>query len=186
LPWRLRTVTGPLVASGVTAAADGAFTVSGLPPGTYNLCAYGVKNTDLGSCEWGQGTTRVNIASGQTAQVTLTVTQGTLLTFEIQDPRQQIRSLEDLQPAGGGLALTGANFAIGIWAGARYLRAALVSTSGTMRRYQLAIPQSAVRLYLDTSLNAVDASSVPILARQQGATIAAGSQAEVVVNITVP
>lgn len=182
-----RVVTGPRVASGIKTAADGSFAVSGLPPATYNLCAYGVNSADLGSCEWGQGTTRAVLASGQTAQFSFQVAQGTLLTFQVQDAQQQIKSLEDLQPTHGGIVLTGANFAIGVWAGSRYVRAGLVSASGNTRQYQVAIPKTAiVRLHLDTSLNVVDATGAAIPARQPSSTLEAGGQSEVTVKLTVP
>ena len=102
-------------------------------------------------------------------------------------PRHQILDLADLQTANGRLPVSGANFAIGAWAGSRYARAKLVSTSGATRRYQLAIPKTAaVRLFLDTSLNVVDATGMAISAGRPSSTLAAGGQAEVVINLTIP
>jgi hypothetical protein len=67
------------------------------------------------------------------------------------------------------------------------MRATLVSTSGTTRLYQLAIPKTAaVRLHLDTSMNVLDAAGAALLLRGPGATLAAGGQNDVIVNLTVP
>jgi hypothetical protein len=179
--------TGPLLGSGVKTGADGKFAVGGLPAATYHLCAYGSKNTDLGSCEWVQGTMRVDLAAGQTAQVNLQIAEGTLLTFQVQDPKQQVVDLESLRVASGKPSVSAANFAIGVWAGTRYARATLVSTTGATRRYQLAIPKTAaVRLYLDTSLHVLDGSAMSLPVRAPSTTLAAAGQAEVITYLTIP
>lgn len=182
-----RVYSGPSLAAGVRTGAGGTFSVSGLPPETYNLCAYGPGPADLGSCEWGQGTTQISVTSGQTAQLTFQVAQGTLLTFQVQDPRQQIKSLEDLHSGNGGPALNGANFGIGVWVGSHYTRAAQVSAAGTTRQYQVAVPKTAdALLYLDTSLAVLDATETPVPTSQQSKTIAPGGQAGVTIILTVP
>src|SRR5207249_1903846 len=129
-------------------AADGRFSIRGLPAATYHLFAYGVKDTHLGSCEWGQGTMRVDLTQGQTEQVKFQIAEGTIFTFHVEDPKHQIRDLTDLQTASARQPLSGGNFAIGLWAGARYTRARLASTNGATRKYQIAIPKTAhVRLF---------------------------------------
>ena len=60
-----------------------------------------------------------NLPTDSPEEVNFQVAQGTLLTFQVQDAQQQIKSLEDLAPANAGIALTGANFAVGVWAGSR-------------------------------------------------------------------
>jgi hypothetical protein len=112
--------TGSSISSSVRTAADGSFVATGLPAATYQLCAYGTRDSHLGSCEWGQGTTGVNLASDQTVNLKFVVAEGTLLTFQVEDPKHQIRDLESLQAETGRPAPPGANFAIGIWAGTRY------------------------------------------------------------------
>lgn len=155
--------------------------------GTYNLCAYGVSNTDLGSCEWGQGTTQVTLSAGQTISLNFQVAQGALLTFQVQDLTRKIVSLEDLPVVHGRLPLTGANFGIGIWAGSRYVRAALVSKTAITRQYEVAIPKTAtVRLYLDTSLAVLDANAAAIPLRQVAATIRPAGQRALTINLSVP
>jgi hypothetical protein len=181
-----RLLTGPVATAGLTTASDGTFSVSGLPAATYHLCAYGVKANHLGSCEWSLGTMHADLADGQAVQVTLVVAEGTLLTFQVADPRNQIKDLESLSTPGGRVALSGANFGIGVWAGTRYARATLVSTSGATREYQLAIPKTAtVRLFLDTSLGVADATGSAIPVGQPSMTLAAGGQAEVITNLTI-
>jgi hypothetical protein len=182
-----RVATGPIVSSAVQTSADGSFAASGLPPATYHLCAYGVKDNHLGSCEWGQGTARVDLSEGQTARLRLVVAEGTMLTFQVEDPKHQVRDLESLPIVDGRLPLSGANFGIGVWAGSRYARARLVSVNGVLRRYQLAIPKNAsVRLFLDTTLPVADAAGAAAVVRLPGPVLAAAGQAEVVVNLTIP
>ena len=192
VPAMVRTVnglapSGPIVASYALTDTNGDFSVTGLPAGRYNLCAYGTKSTHLGSCEWGRGITGASLVSGQTATVHFQIADGTLLTFQVQDPRNQIRDLESLPAVNGRMPLTGANFAIGVWAGTRYARARLVSTSGATRQYQLAIPKTlSVRLHLDTLLNVVDANTVAVPLGKQSLTISAGGLAAISTNLTVP
>ena len=153
----------------------------------YSLCAYGSKSTHLNSCEWGRGITGVNLVSGQTATVNFQLADGTLLTFQVQDPRNQIRDLESLPVVNGRMPLTGANFAIGVWAGTRYVRARLVSTTGATRQYELAIPKTvSVRLHLDTLLNVLDANSAAVPLGKTSLTIPAGGLAAITTNLTVP
>ena len=182
-----RVITGPGIGAAVKTAADGTFAVTGLPSAGYLLCAYGTKSNHLGSCEWGQGTARVDVADGQTAHLTFVVAEGALITFQVEDPKQQVIDLESLPVANGRLPLTGANFSIGISAGTRYERARLLSVTGATRRYQLAIPKTAtIRLYLDTTLNVADAQGAAIALRQQSTAVAAGGQDEVVVHLAIP
>jgi hypothetical protein len=182
-----RISTGTFVSSGARTVADGSFAISGLPPAVYYLCAYGTKDDHLGTCEWGQGTTSVPLADGQTAQVRFVVAEGTLLTFQVEDPKHQVVDLESLPTVNGGMALTGANFSIGIWAGTRYARAKLLSVNGATRRYQLAIPKTAaIRLHLDTSLHVADSNGGALALRQPSSTLAAGGQSEVIINLAIP
>ena len=85
------------------------------------------------------------------------------------------------------MPLSGANFAIGVWAGTRYTRAKLVGVNGASRRYQVAIPKSAtVRLHLDTSLTVVDENGAALATARPSIAIAAAGQAEIVTTLTVP
>jgi hypothetical protein len=92
-----RVSVGTVVGAGVKTGADGSFAVSGLEPASYGLCAYGSKESHLGTCDWGQGTVQVNVTSGQAIQLRFQVVEGTILTFQVQDPKQQIRDGADLR-----------------------------------------------------------------------------------------
>jgi len=176
---------GPAVGGTVRTASDGTFNVSGLPASKYHLCAYGPRNTDLGSCEWGTGSTNVDLASIQPA-LRFHISTGTLLTFQVNDPHHRIKDLADLRTPDGRMPLTGGNFAIGIWAGTRYAVAQLVSTNGAGRQYQLAIPRNAsVRLFLDTPFTVVDGNGSSISVGRPSTTIAAAGQAAITISLTV-
>ena len=106
---------------------------------------------------------------------------------KVADPRSQIKDLESLAPPGGGAALSGANFGIGVWVGTRYARAGLISVASGVRTYQLAVPTTAVaRVYLDTSLKVLDSTAATLSVHQAGVTLAAAGQSQVTVNLTVP
>ena len=182
-----RVINGPLVASGVKTGVDGTFQVGGLSPATYNLCAYGIKPTHLGTCEWGQGTVAVNLASGETIQLTFRIATGSLLTFQVNDPNQRIRDLADFPTSNGRLPLSGANFGIGVWVGPRYAKAMLVSNTAGTRQYQLAVPKTvSARLFLDTSLRVANPSGVPIAVGQPSITLAPAGQTEIITSLTIP
>lgn len=181
-----RVLAGPTVGSRIKTTAGGSFSIGDLPPATYHLCAYGPKDNHLGSCEWGQGTVRIDLAAGQNAQLKFVVAEGTLITFRVEDPKRQVVDLESLPTINGRVPLSGANFAVGIWAGSRYARAQLVSATGATRRYQVAIPKTAnVRLYLDTPLSIADTNGIAFATRRPSATVGAGGQTEIVVNLVV-
>lgn len=79
------------------------------------------------------------------------------------------------------------NFAIGVWAGSYYVRAGLVSSNGTVRRYQVAVPKAAtVRLHLDTRLNVVGAGGSALATRVPSTTISAAGRPDVFTNLIVP
>jgi len=173
--------------SAVRTSADGSFAVAGLPPGTYQICAYGPMNFHLGSCEWTHGMVTLDLSNGQaTRGLTLQVAVGALVTFEVQDPKGQIRDMADLQQAHGGIPAAGANFRVGIMAGTRYVQATRVSSAGNLREYQVAIPKTAtVRIFVDTSLHVTDAGGAAVTAFRPGAAVSVAGQAVVRIPLTV-
>ena len=75
---------------------------------------------------------------------------------------------------------------IGIFAGTRYVPAALVSTNGNLRLYQIAIPKErAVRLLLDTSLRVASATGAELAAGQPSTSIAAGGATAIALSLTI-
>jgi hypothetical protein len=179
---------GPTVSAVVKTAADGTFAISGLPSAVYHLCAIATRSTQLGSCEWTQGTTQADLTVAQSVSgLRLEIDEGTIVTFQVEDPKHQIRDLADFQQPRVMLPLTGGNFAVGIFAGRRYLRATLVSTNANSRTYQLAIPKTAtVRLFLDTSLRVADVKGASVSTAQRSTAIAANGQDTVTVHLSIP
>src|SRR5207245_1215241 len=110
--------------------------------GAYYLCAAGVADVHLGSCEWTHGPKQVEVASGQTVrEVSLQIAEGCKLTFWVDDLKGLIRDPADSPGPAGRMQFTGANFRIGIMAGTRYARARLVSAGAGTRTYQMLIPK---------------------------------------------
>ena len=181
-----RITTTPSIGSTVTTSTAGTFSVSGLPTGTYDLCAAGPKETHLGSCEWGPGAVRIDLLADQTASVKLGVTEGALITFHVADPHNQIVDLEDILAIGSGGNKLVANFGVGVWAGTRYFRARRISTVGVSRVYQLAMPKSgSVRLFLDTGLSVLDEGGASAAVRRLDRIIAPVGQSIMNVNLTI-
>jgi hypothetical protein len=180
--------SGPRVGAAAKTDANGMFAVSGLPPAVYHLCAFGTRSTQLGSCEWTQGTTRADLTTRQSlSDLKLLVAEGTLVTFQVEDPRHQIRDLTDFQQPRAMLPLTGSNFAVGIFVGRRYVRAKLVSTSPNSRTYEVAIPRTAtVRLFIDTPLRVADVTGAAVSTAQRSTAIAANGQDSVTVHLAIP
>ncbi len=178
--------SGPVFGSGGRTGPDGRFAVSGLPPAAYDLCAFGVKPTDLGTCEWGPGAIRVDVAAGQTADVKFQIAEGALVTVVVQDVKRQIVDLSEARTGDGRMPLSGGNFAIGVWHGTRYVRAKLVSTTAASRSYQLAVPKAAVRLHIDSPFKVLDASGAAITSGRPSSAISAVGQSVIAVNLTVP
>jgi hypothetical protein len=147
-------ISGQRINSGVVTDAAGQFTISGLPVGTYVLCASGTKATQLRSCEWGQLPTRVVLSAGQAATgLVLQVVDGTLLTLQVNDPNGVIHDLADFANVGGRLPIAIQNFRLGVLVGTRYVPATLVSNANSVRQYQLAVPNGAnAQVMIDTDL----------------------------------
>ena len=144
--------------SAVTRAQDGTFTIAGLQVGTYYLCAAGLGPTDLRECEWIDPGITIELGAGQSVNgVNLKVAEGTLLVFNVRDPKGLIHDLADSPVANGQLPISGANFGIGVFVGSRYARASLFSNNADLRVYRLAVPKNAsFALVTDTSLTVTD------------------------------
>jgi hypothetical protein len=173
-------VTGSMVESSTVTAKDGTFSVTGLPPSVYWLCAEGTQTTHIRSCDWGFGNTKIDLTT--TASVTnlkLQVHTGVILTFQVNDPRNQIKDFTaSAGPAPGNFRIFVVN---GVW-----VRPALpVSVSGTTHQYALLVPQSgAFRMLLDTKLTVVDQAQTAIVPGKLTDTVSI-SQQPVTYNLTV-
>jgi hypothetical protein len=148
-------VKGPQMNSAVRTAAQGAFTISSLVPGTYLLCASGVNANQLRSCEWTQLPTTVTLSAGQSVSgVNLRVRDGVLITFQVNDPSGHVQDLADFPIIDGRLPLYGGNFRLGIVVGTRYVPAQLISETSGTRQYEAAVPNGvAAKVMLGTTLS---------------------------------
>jgi len=172
----------------VTAGIDGKFSISGLPPGAYTLCASGAMQSQLSQCQWVNSGTHVTLAQGQVVTgVVCEVAEGTVFVFTVTDANGKIRDLADQAGAGRGIPLTGANFGIGGFVGSRYVGATLVSNSGGIRTYTLAVPKGAsLAPYVGTALTVTDASGNAITTGSARASVPANGASQVAFSFVVP
>jgi hypothetical protein len=97
-------------AATITSGPDGRFTITGLPGGTYGVCALASGATQLGSCEW-DPVPSINLGPSQAAEsITRIVHDGTLLTIRVADPSSRIV----LPDSRGNVAQRGRRFFIGV------------------------------------------------------------------------
>jgi hypothetical protein len=175
-------VTGAMVESSTVTAKDGTFSLTGLPPSVYWLCAEGTQTTHIRSCDWGFGNTKIDLTTAPSVtNAKLQVHDGVTLTFQVNDARNQIK---DFTAGTVGLAAPG-NFRIFVVIGAWLRTATPVSVSGTTRQYAVLVPKSAaLRILLDTRLTVLNQAQVAMAVGNSGATIAMSGQ-PVTYNLTV-
>ena len=163
-------VVGSLISSTVTTAKDGTFTVAGLPPDVYWLCAEGTQQNQIRSCDWGSGATKVDLSGGlSAANATLLVHTGVALTFVVADARGQIK---DFSANATALAAPG-NFRVFAVNGSWFRPATFVSAAAGVRQYSLIVPKGrSYRLLVDTKLNVLNESLKPVTSGALDDTIA--------------
>jgi len=84
-------ITGPLEAMVVT-DSQGAFSISGIPPGTYIACAEVSTPGLLDPCHWATSAPGVTVSAGQTVTgVTVTMARGAVLNVHIDDPQALLK-----------------------------------------------------------------------------------------------
>ena len=175
-------VTGSIVESSIVTGKDGTFSLTGLPPSVYWLCAEGTQTTHIRSCDWGFGNTKIDLTT--TASVTnakLQVHNGVTLTFQVNDARNQIK---DFTASAGSLAAPG-NFRIFVVNGAWLRPSPPVSVSGTTHQYAILVPKNgAFRILLDTKLTVLNQAQTAIAPSKLGDTITISGQ-PVTYNLTV-
>jgi hypothetical protein len=87
-----RTSPLPAVVSSVKTTAGGAFQITGLPPGAYELCATAIAGGYVDPCLWEPSGVMVTLAAGQTATSTLTVKKASVLKVHVEDPNKLIKN----------------------------------------------------------------------------------------------
>ena len=170
-------IFGTFIASSTTAAKDGTFSLTGLPPSVYWLCGVGTQPTHLRSCDWESPTTKIDLTSTSSAtNVQLQVPVGVMLTFSVTDARNQINDFSATPVVNGAPAAPG-NFRIYLADGTWLSPAQPVSVSGTVHQYAIAVPKArALRLFLDTKLNVQDQALTAVVPGKPGDTITIGAQ----------
>jgi hypothetical protein len=84
----------PEASGRVASAANGSFTISGLPDGTYELCASPKSGPYLDPCNWSPEIPRAQIAQGKPATgVRLVLDKGMSLQVRINDPVKLLETL---------------------------------------------------------------------------------------------
>jgi len=153
---RVRTLE-KLVSSSVTTAKDGTFSLAGLPPSVYWLCAAGTKPTHLLSCQWGSPTMRLDLTqTASVSNVKLQVTEGVLLTFNVSDPKGQIQEFPTTPTA----TSKPGNFRIFVLDGTHFMAATPNSVGAAVHQHTIAVPKSrTLQLFVSTSLK-VNGSSL--------------------------
>jgi hypothetical protein len=169
---------GQTVASSTLTAKDGTFSVAGLPPSVYLLCAQGVLQTHLRSCDWQSPPTQIDLTSSSSAaNVKLQVPVGVILTFQVTDAGGKVNDFASAPPTGGGKLSAPGNFRIFVTRGTWMAVAQPVSVSGAVRRYALAVPRTAsLQFLLDSKLNVLDQLQSPIVPGRPTGTIAISGQ----------
>jgi len=175
------------VRSSVQSGADGGFLIADLPVGTYRLCAAGVTQTHLPTCQWTAAPIEMTVAQGQSVTgANFVVVNGTLLDFNVQDPGGLVVDLADLPTVNGRIPISGGNFEIGLFAGSRYARATLTSKAGAARHYQIAVPKHiALRLFLGTSLAVLGSNGSSIPQRQPSVLVSTNGEALLPIVLSV-
>ncbi len=128
---------GETVKSGATSAdAGGAFALSGLPAGSYAICASVPGLPYLDPCKWSAGPI-VNVSANATTGYTLALTKGVFLNVRISDPKHLLPQVKD-RPLHAGKLIVGVKFGDGAYQGAQNTG---VDANG--RDYQMVVPAGA-------------------------------------------
>ncbi|MFN0168746.1 MAG: carboxypeptidase-like regulatory domain-containing protein [Bryobacteraceae bacterium] len=168
------TPLGPFADALIETGPDGSFGARDLPAGTYVLCAYGPKPNHLPSCDWSLPVSTIAVGGGLTGGVTLTVRNGTLVRFVLQDPNRLLAS---------GLRL-GLTLMLG---DGRYVTARPATGSGgSTPEYRAAVPRTTVsRLIVEGDVDLADSLGTTVRKDRIGLTLPAFSGDEAVVTLTV-
>lgn len=168
----------------INTVADGTFTLSGLPPGRYIICAYGSQPNQVSGCDW-DGGTEIRLAANQIIRnVTRTIHEAAILTFRVADAGGKIAL-----PDSKGNVARAQRFFLGVsGASGRFYRADLQSSTPNQKVFSVAIAkQRTVRLFIDSDLSVQHSSGMAIeTKRPSGMTFSPGSSDQLTVDLIVP
>jgi hypothetical protein len=175
-------VLEPFTSSRVTTGSDGTFSVTGLSPGVYWLCAEALQPTQIRSCDWGFGGTKVDLTKASSAtNVKLQVHSAVTLTFQVADAGGQIKDF----PAGISGPTKAGNFRIFVVNGSVVRSADPISATAGAHRYAINVPSTgSFRLLVDSQLNVLNQKGTAVAAGTPGDTIVVSGQ-PVTYNLTV-
>jgi hypothetical protein len=150
---------GQQPASSATTNTDkgGAFSASGLGPGTYTVCALDPSDQLLNPCEWTTSAPTITVAAAASlAPLSLKLVAGALLNISVSDPQGLVPTHFQnpnaaLGTAAGATLAAGSvkDFQITVWSkDGNYHMVRYVSTTGTTHMFRLLIP-AGVTLKLD-------------------------------------
>lgn len=136
----------PQIVGRVLSRVDGTFSITGLPPDRYTICASGTLPIHISSCAWNTIDPHVSIAPGQILTgLRLSVARGALLNITIADST--------------GCAAKYSRAPVYVFAGSLSEGASRVSTTAGAYKYQALVPQSTpLRLTANHRCSFADAS----------------------------
>ena len=157
------TPVGRPVMGSVVSDPSGNFSITGLSPDVYYLCARPIASDQLATCAWSGGELPVVVVAGRSSDVKLSLRAGAVVTINVSDPDNRIIDLADLRASNNPVPLTGGNFSIGAMSGIAFGQANLVSRQPGSRVYQLAVPRDAlIKLLVSTTLAVADDKGKPV------------------------
>lgn len=161
----------PSVASSVKTDSHGAFTIQGLPPGRYHLCALAAASGQISSCQFGARPFVASVsASAMTSGVQLLMGSGDVVKVHVQNSTGSISR--------------GARFRLSaIATNATDKFAKPVGQSSQGLEYELTIAKGMTsRLVVDTDLVVTDSTGSAVAAHQSGAALAGPAEITLVVK----
>lgn len=149
--------------STVIAGIDGKYQLNGLPPGRYEVCAFGIAPLQLTGCGW-IPTAVISLSAGQSITgLNRNVLDGRAISIKVSDLDQKI-SLPDLK----GRAPRWENrFNVGVVdANGNYAPATLSQAAPSAYTFTVVVPkQRDVGLFIDSDLTVRDDSGVQLQSR---------------------
>lgn len=163
----------PFVDAAIQTGTDGRFSVAGLPPGEYYVCAQPPAHGYIGSCEWNEPHIKRVLTAGRSESLELTIKAGKKVIFRVTDTKKQLSA--------GKKLLLGI-----ITPSGYYRRAELLQSTDTARTFIATVPDGALtHLFVDSDLAVRDRDGKILKKRQPEARIALSAAAETVIDLAV-